>query len=317
MSDITTDFIKATNKIYAKVATILTNLQIIEGDVKLIREQSVKNAHEPHTDADAGTSKDQPQVASGAPSDAVKGSQARRDKHHSDGESASFLERFKKRWKKSLRKPIVQVEIAALIGLGFYTCETHRTNTLTERAMRIDKRAWMDVKSDIGNPAKLPDNCSILTPIQISNTGRIPARRVEIRIATAVLPKDTSPDFGLAPNQKGPAQGTTGVWYAAGVIMPNSPPFTLDDFGPKNNTTSHVILQPEVVTAAAPLLYTPDLKDKINKGEWYVEVHGRITYDDAFGSHWIQFCKFMASHSFQFTNSAKQCVDYNDTDHSD
>ena len=313
MSTITTDFITATKKIHADVRAILTTLHLIRADVKAVREQTVIVSEQKLSDQQAAhlDQKQRDGIASG--SKVLNVNQPNGEQEDVEQPSGSYFGALKKSFQKSVRTVKFWFEFAALLVVIAYTYETFQTNTLTERALRIDKRAWMD----IGNPAKLPDNCSILTPIQISNTGRIPARKVEIRIAAAVLPKESIPDFGLAVTQTIPTQGTTGLWFTAGVVMPNSPPLILDDFGPKNNPTSHVILQSETITAAAPMLYTPDLKDKINKGDWYVEVHGRITYDDAFGSHWIQFCKFMASHSFHFTNSAKQCVDYNDTDHSD
>jgi hypothetical protein len=148
MSDITTDFIKATNKIYAKVAAILTNLQIIESDVKLIRDNSIKNAHEPEAQANARDSQGDPEATICVHGNTAKGRKANRDKNNGKDEDGNGFHRFKKRWKKSLRKPVVQLEIAALIGLALYTCETRRTNELTEKAVNLQfslSRAFVQI----------------------------------------------------------------------------------------------------------------------------------------------------------------------------
>lgn len=86
MSDITTDFIKATNKIYAKVAAILTHLQIIEGEVKLIREQPIKDTHEPHPNADTSNSQDQPKAVL---SNTAQASQSSRDNNRGYDEGSN------------------------------------------------------------------------------------------------------------------------------------------------------------------------------------------------------------------------------------
>ena len=46
------------------------------------------------------------------------------------------LHRSRKRWKKEFRKPSFVIEVIAVCGLGLYTCETHRTNNLTDAILR-------------------------------------------------------------------------------------------------------------------------------------------------------------------------------------
>jgi hypothetical protein len=138
MSDITTDFIRATNKIYAKVATMLTHLQIIEGDVKLLRENSIKDSTEPPTDDQANDSKEKNQDAI-LSSDA---SQSEGNQNKGTEETKNPFYRFLKRWWDELHKPKFQVAVLTLMGLVAYTCETHRTNDLTQQGLTQSQRPW-------------------------------------------------------------------------------------------------------------------------------------------------------------------------------
>src|SRR5580692_803262 len=113
MSDITTDFIKVTKRILAKVAAILTHVEVIEGDVKSICEHSIEHSHKP--DSDSNASNAEKQIA--ASIHASDTSQSSRKKNNGKNDSKHGFQGFKKRWRKSLKKPMVQLEIAALIGL--------------------------------------------------------------------------------------------------------------------------------------------------------------------------------------------------------
>jgi len=49
-------------------------------------------------------------------------------------------------WAKR-RKPKFWIELLALFGLGLYTCETHRTNNLTQCALKISQQQFADSQS--------------------------------------------------------------------------------------------------------------------------------------------------------------------------
>jgi hypothetical protein len=42
-----------------------------------------------------------------------------------------------------------------------------------------------------------------------------------------------------------------------------------------------------------PVIYTPDIRKKVESGELSIVVHGSLTYMDIFGvNHWMHFCAF-------------------------
>jgi hypothetical protein len=54
-------------------------------------------------------------------------------------QSDKYPDNFWNRLKRQLRKPRFFLELLALIGLGFYSCETRRTNNLTQTALDNSK----------------------------------------------------------------------------------------------------------------------------------------------------------------------------------
>jgi hypothetical protein len=65
--------------------------------------------------------------------------------------------------------------------------------------------------------------------------------------------------------------------------------------------------------ALAPVLVNRGVREGINNGNLYIVVHGNITYEDAFGVHWLNFCS--ASINAPPTGTeAEACVSYNDVD---
>lgn len=137
MSDITTDFIKATNRILAKVATILTHVEVIEGDVKLIREQVIEETDKPASGKQANNTDTERQTSVST----LNATQAKRQTEQTEHQENSFLRRQFERWRKKLKKPAFQLEVAAVLGLVLYTCETHRTNNLTQQNLDLTRNS--------------------------------------------------------------------------------------------------------------------------------------------------------------------------------
>jgi hypothetical protein len=285
MSDISTDFIKATNKIYAKVAAILTNLQVIEGDVKLIREQTTNNASESPSGVDADNTQDRPRAAN----------QSSRDKDHGKGGNGSGSH-LRKRWKKNLRKPIIQIEIAALIGLGLYTCETRRTNNLTKEALefqfsmfRSQQRAYIQISGDELEKVKLTDLQRLSIPIELRNTGREYAEKISGEFVLEVLPSNMEPLFDY---------GQTPVYVVVAPMPPNS-----------THSIDAQILKDGYVMAVSD-----ELKEELSIGKKYIVIFGRVKYEDRFGDWWAQFCgwrPFLPPDSGTKGFAARRCVEYN------
>jgi hypothetical protein len=281
MSDITTDFIKVTKKIHADVRAVLTTLHLIREDVKVIREHSGTNSDEDKATANHPNPDISPDISPSSP-DQSKANESNQ---------------------KPLDEKRFLVEKITLSVLAIYTALAGVQTCDIKKGMHIDKRAWIDLKGDIPDPTTLPDNCAISTPVHISNTGRTPAWHVEGKVHTNVLPTDQSPDFTY--------QVGTMEEIIFGVILPNAPAIDFP-FGPR------VSQQPSIShegPAGQQMTWTTELKDAMRKGSRYVEVHGRITYRDAFGTeHWIQFCRFIGSENFHFTKAANDCVEYNNVD---
>jgi hypothetical protein len=135
MSDITTDFITATKRILAKVSSILTHIEVVEGDVKLIREQVVDNTDKPRTDTHASESEQQRLSAPLA----REATQTKGNKNDGSNRISAFLRRQLKRWWKQGQRPKFQVAVITLIGLIAYTYETRRTNELTQRSLEFQR----------------------------------------------------------------------------------------------------------------------------------------------------------------------------------
>jgi hypothetical protein len=137
MSNITTDFVRATNKIYAKVSSILADLHLIREDVKVIREQAIDHAYKQANDSNE--KQDHAIVTRGGVTD-------KNSAHEEDPGSESKISRgfrkFKKNLWKDIQKPKSYVEFAALVFLVLYTCQTKRTNDLTQTAIWRSKQQF-------------------------------------------------------------------------------------------------------------------------------------------------------------------------------
>ncbi|MGD1214761.1 MAG: hypothetical protein ABR861_07220 [Terriglobales bacterium] len=178
MSDITTDFIKATNRILAKVAAILTHVEVIEGDVKSIREHSVEPSNKPATDSHASDPDKQPNTPTSSGAGHVLNTDQAKGKKYSSGDKPeSSLRRLVKRWEKQIQKPAFQIEVAAVIGLVFYTYQTCRTNDLTQKNLEFTRNSiaarvvigdW-----DFASPVR-PDD-KIIVHALFTNIGHSPA----------------------------------------------------------------------------------------------------------------------------------------------
>ena len=130
-------------------------------------------------------------------------------------QTESYLNDLRDGFKRCLRSPKFFVELLALIGLVLYTCETRRTNNLTEnglnnakrssadstRLTQLEERAWfgpskteLKFRHQPKPGEQVPFRGEFLEArIQFINTGRTPALNVRIATNGFVAPIDFGP----------------------------------------------------------------------------------------------------------------------------
>ena len=157
-----------------------------------------------------------------------------------------------------------------------------------DQTRKIDQRAWISVTTT-GFDASV--NKPAVAGLQIVNTGKTPARRVEgVAIARKMeADKEDIEDFYYP----------TGNYLTVGNIFPNG--------------TSKLDI-PVVDKNYDPIIGTPELiNDATNKRIYFV-IYGKLSYEDAFGrNHWFSFCAL--SKNVTFNQVPQRCSSYNDFDH--
>jgi hypothetical protein len=167
--------------------------------------------------------------------------------------------------------------IAAFAGWSIYVFdgqlqEMHKATVIADRNFRIDERAWIGftlagdhITFTLGKP--------FLVPTEILNTGKTPARDVEGNVAVRIVEKDASIDFSYAPGHAN-YRIHGGTLFPGGKIIES---FEGIQHGAEN---------------AEPIIITKPLGQKIMNAQSFVIIHGRITYQDEFGTeHWTTFCR--------------------------
>jgi hypothetical protein len=148
----------------------------------------------------------------------------------------------------------------------------------TQRAMRLDQRAWVVWKAIDGAPV-LDKPWKIDT--YFTNTGRTPAKNVKVFCRVQPAIDEAEVDFGAAVFEK-----------RATIIAPND----ANSFCPLNPLTIPKVTQ--------DVLDTFSTKSKIEFN------YGLITYDDIFGQkHWLSFCRSMDPDG----RAWNACATHNDT----
>jgi hypothetical protein len=203
--------------------------------------------------------------------------------------------RTKSKW-TDVATVILTAAIAGFAGWSVYVFdgqlqEMHKATVIVDRNFRIDERAWIGftLASDhftftLGKP--------FLVPAEILNTGKTPAKNVEGNIAVQIAEKGKPIDFSYAPGHANyRIQG--GTLFPSGKIIES---FEGIQHGREN---------------AEPIVITKALGQEIISGQLYVIIHGKITYQDEFGTeHWTTFCRNVTDPSA----ISEDCTRYNDTD---
>jgi hypothetical protein len=178
--------------------------------------------------------------------------------------------------------------------------------------IRIDERAWLAVKftpffgPTVGN--KVP------APILTMNTGKTVAKDIKgwvffrpVPIATTI---DLS-DYKKVEASSLPAGEPLPAWtkFWTGVVFPND-----------QLPMPQIAIAKTPVGRDSPEEFTWDQasQDQWTRGEIYLALHGKITYNDAIGNpHWTTFCAtFMAPGTGKMVSrdTYDKCVGYNTVD---
>jgi hypothetical protein len=151
--------------------------------------------------------------------------------------------------------------------------------------LRVDERAWLAVKfTPFNGPAV---NLKLPAPIIIGNTGKTVAKNIDGWILFRPVPIQTPLDLGeykkvekssLPEGEPVPAW----VHFGTGIIFPNDTiPIQQAAFA----STPAGKDKPEAA------IWDQGLQDKWVKGDIYLALHGKFTYEDAVGTrHWTTFC---------------------------
>ncbi len=139
MSNITTDFITATKKIHADVRAVLSTLHLIREDVKVIREDAIQSTDKRSSDHQTNDSNEKEAQGIVNRGHVANTNNSREKETKSDSKIGRAFQNFKNNLWRDVQKPKTYVEFAALIFLVLYTCETHKTNVLTETSLNLVK----------------------------------------------------------------------------------------------------------------------------------------------------------------------------------
>ncbi|HXC42318.1 MAG TPA: hypothetical protein VNY51_02215 [Candidatus Dormibacteraeota bacterium] len=178
--------------------------------------------------------------------------------------------------------------------------------------MRIDQRAWLAVKfTAFASPVL---NAKVPAPVVVMNIGKTVAKNLDGWIFFRPVPIGTTIDLtepaALKPSSL-PAGQPIPAWtkFGTGVIYPTDPVML---------PQALMVNTPVGETIPRPLVWDQSLQDQWTRGDIYIALHGRFTYDDAAGnSHWTTFCSlWVAANSGKNVSmdTATLCNNYNTVD---
>jgi len=166
-----------------------------------------------------------------------------------------------------------------------------RSTANADRSFRQDERAWMAFKFAEGS-LTLTIGKPFLVPTELTNVGKTPAKNVRGNIVVGVFKKGESLDFTYT-------SGHANYGIRAGTMFPTGK--IIESFEAIKHGKEH----------AEPIIFTPPLKDELFSAQSFLIVHGRIAYNDIFGTeHWTTYCRYVLHPEL----ISEECTRYNDTD---
>lgn len=200
--------------------------------------------------------------------------------------SSANSNQSKKPWYKTVASWKSLLELVGIpFAIGYAIVTFFQWQDLRHN-FKVDERAWVNLRNEMAESQRIdlpPDGQQLSIPIQVSNIGKTPAKDVTVFMSSAYLPIDQSPDFDGAPNAE--------IGY--GSMMPNAPPVVIPIM-PKR------------------LILNPEIRNAFLNGSNYLDIYGRITYEDIFDNpHKARFCFFFGSDIAHMKKAAENCVKYN------
>ncbi len=204
------------------------------------------------------------------------------DKEDGEEEAENSPNGFGNDFKRQLKRIRFWVEVFALVGLGFYVCETHRTNSLTQQALnksdehfRAEQRPWIianprfsgietvtDPVTKKPNIRDVPfikvgdDLYRIMIAIEVANTGHSPALNAVFTTSQVLV--------GPTSDVRQKVVSWTPQWRDDSTILATQvAPVTVGaEDGPTINNIQGLM---------------------VKSGQWEVYVVGAIKYEDVVG----------------------------------
>ncbi len=185
---------------------------------------------------------------------------------------------------------VISSSIVSVLSLGVayltYAILTNQTTILENqlRAMRIDQRAWLNVKIEID---QIEAGQPLHGIVKVTNTGKTPAKKVR---GTGSIQKVSN---NKSPKLEGLLIDTT----FTGLIPPGGElPLSVTSHDDKS-----------VIN-----LTKTDIED-LRSGKSYIAILGKFGYEDIYDTpHWIKYCLWKDFSAGSY--SAVECVNHNETD---
>ncbi len=205
-------------------------------------------------------------------------------------DSATTETREKEHHNRSVRWVIIGTLSSILISLASVgtaiialRISSHQLNT-----MRLEQRAWVKVEHKLQPTA---ENKPLVADIVIKNTGKTPAKHIAANFRVQIVRKTDSPEMESGFN----------FHHVSGILHPDT------------SLTNNVPMMRETQSITNPTLLTKADLAKVESGEAYIAVFGRVTYSDVYGvSHWVNFCDWGYFKPGPY--NALACVGFNDVD---
>ncbi len=286
MSNITTDFVKATKKIHADVRAVLTALHLIADDVRAIKEKS-------GTNGDQNESREENESA-GTVCAAENNPGANETKQDTPEELRFRLE------KKAYRVGLWTLLILALYTVltGYQSRQSRNMVELTRKTSEREDRAWVAVQPK--GPFRIVAGEELGFPFILVNTGKTPARHIHADMWAKFIPSNSREDL----TETGPRlQAECGDLFVnnANIVDVQNPTMIMRQRAtiPRSHDTENWPIETSEAQA-------------FDEGGIYAVGYLVVSYDDIFGvHHWTRFC----AHYHKTTNpDASKCVAYNSED---
>ena len=191
--------------------------------------------------------------------------------------------------------------VAALAITGLTAYQIHIANM----NFAIDERAWLHrvdnslvcattgcINVIIGEP--------ISVPVSFTNTGKTAARNIYGEMVVSLTESGKQPDWELAP-------GHPRNQYGSPIIYPGTNTIPIPVYAVAKTSDK----------SPRPIILTADHVAKISSGQLRVILHGRVTYEDIFGTHhWFTFCEYIGAVTAPrpTTDEQRACVSRIDVD---